>query len=161
MKESKIILLESSVEGNMEPFPPKTTHWSCYLFPGQVFSCSCSESHYQSHYKVRSTPTVFYRTHAKTWREPNWRRRCLINQERVSKDAPAFWCFYPSCTHAIDNRNLCKQRHGHFTHYFCEWCQRIEQEMHWELAGGKAIFLFNKNAARPKNFIQEPHGCRG
>lgn len=33
MKESKIILLESSVKGNKEPFPSKTTHSPCCSFP--------------------------------------------------------------------------------------------------------------------------------
>lgn len=62
---------------------------------------------------------------------------------------------------AIDSRNIYKQGMASFAYYFCEQGQRIEQEMYWELAGGKAIFTIKANAAHPKHFVQEPHGCRG
>lgn len=64
-------------------------------------------------------------------------------------------------TNAIDSRNIHNQGMASFTCYFCDQGQRIEQEMYWELAGGKAIFTIKSNASHPKHFVQKLHGCRG
>lgn len=56
MKESKIILLESSVKGNMEPFPPKTTHSPCYS-RGDYLAAAV-QSHIISHITRQDQPLL-------------------------------------------------------------------------------------------------------
>lgn len=145
MKESKIILLESSVRGNQEPFPPKTTHSPCCSFPA-------AECHYQSHYKVRPTPTVPLGTHAKTYLVENKLKARIFE---ILKEFPKihlhFGTSFFSNTHAIDNRNLCKQSKVTLP-IICWQGERIQQEVHWELAGRKAIFLCNETVAWHKYF---------
>lgn len=144
MKESKIILLESSVKGNKEPFPPKTTHSPCCSFPA-------AESVIISHV-IRWDQLLLF---------PQELMQKLDRKQtegkdiwKVGREFPKihlhFGTSFCSSTHAIDNRNLCKQGKATLP-IISVSSDRIEQEMHWELAAGKAIFLCNKSAAWHKH----------
>lgn len=103
MKESKIILLESSVKGNKEPFPPKTTHSPCCSF-------AAAESVIISHI-IRWDQLLLF----------PWELMQKLDRKqtegkdiwKVGREFPKihlhFGTSFCSSTHAIDNRNLCKQ----------------------------------------------------